>query len=127
MFSPKLMATVQLLVVAVNVYRLFKSFGPKGYVNTSSAQAREKFRGLKIESPQAHLVLDGSAATVVLEQISGMDSVDFIFTLYARNHAGEYFLFKSSGGKEFVKHVPHNVAKAVLKDRYIENANRIFK
>lgn len=119
MLSKKIMLAMQLLTVASQVYRLYKMRGMKERLRIKVNQEREKFRSLTVTSSQPFLTLDAATATVVLEEIIGIDADDLLFTLYARNHAGEYFMLKSSGGKQFVKHVPHNVAKAVLKEKYI--------
>lgn len=124
MLTKKILAGMQLLVVAAQLYRLYQSFGSKGRLDILSNQEREKFRALKIESAQPHLILDGSTATVVIEQNSGLEGDGFMYTLYARNHAGEYFMYKASGGRQFVKHVPQNIAKVVLKDRYQDSIHR---
>ena len=53
------------------------------------------------------------------EELTGYDSGNFSLTLYAKNDAGEYFMFKFNMASQIIKHVPANIAKAVLKHRYI--------
>jgi hypothetical protein len=44
----------------------------------------------------------------------------FSMTIFARNEAGEYFLFISSVDKPFVKHLTHERAKLVLGSEYVQ-------
>ena len=45
--------------------------------------------------------------------------IDYTLTVYATNEHGEYFMYKHSlPGGQMLKHMSHEVAKAVLKSRY---------
>lgn len=116
---PLLIPAMQALTVLAAVYRLYKMRGVNKRVKLLTDQARASFRTRKVDSAHPHLVLDGAHASIVQERTLGLNDEEFVFTLYARNGAGEYFMYKKSGEKEFIKHVPHNVAKVVLKKLYV--------
>ena len=99
-------------------------------------EAVDAFKMVKIPSTNLRYALDGALARIV--KIEAIDKASdnghylktlftlpliftFTFTLviYATNEYGEYFMFrKRSNHKPFIKHVPQNVAKVVLKNLY---------
>lgn len=88
----------------------------------------EQYRQFTIASDDALYRFDGSTATIVQEREERAIVNDEIVLIgierYARNEAGEYFLFISNGtdgtDKLFSKHVAHRMAKFVLKEKYVE-------
>lgn len=89
--------------------------------------ADEQFRNLHVSSNMASLVFDGAEAEVVSQEEhieaapSGGPIIGYSITRYAMNKAGEYFMFRSNiGARPFIKHLAHDRAKVVLKDKYRE-------
>lgn len=74
-----------------------------------SDDPRMHFNGMQVEE-----VMDEESLRYVNERLAGIE-----LTRYARNEAGEYFMFvHNPEGKPFFKHVEHRIAKVVLKERY---------
>ena len=89
--------------------------------------ADEQFRNLHVSSNMESLVFNGAEAEVVSQEEhieaspSGGLIIGYSITRYAMNKAGEYFMFRSNiGARPFIKHLPHDRAKVVLKDKYRE-------
>ncbi len=89
--------------------------------------ADEQFRSLHVSSNRASLVFDGAEAEVVWNEEhveaapGGGAIIGHSITRYAMNRSGEYFMFRSNiGARPFIKHLPHDRAKLVLKDKYRE-------
>jgi hypothetical protein len=88
--------------------------------------AEAQFTGLVVDSPDPAFAFRGDAADVV-EQTESIDRFDggapigYTLKRFARNEAGEYFMFLSnSDGKPFFfKHVPQANARIALKKKYI--------
>lgn len=98
----------------------------KGKLRALRAGIDAQFRAFEYQGSDPLYHFMGSTATVVkdFEEIVQTDD-GFIFTLrvqrYARNAAGEYFLFIGDGiEKPFFKHVEHRMARIVLEDAYVE-------
>lgn len=89
---PLLIPTMQVLTVLAAGYRLYKMRGVNKLVKNLADQARLNFRNRKVDSVHPHLVLDGAYANIVQEHMLGLEEDDFVFTLYARNGMGEYFM-----------------------------------
>ncbi len=88
------------------------------------ARFESHFRACVRDSDDPRLRFDGHTATIVRdreESTSGrQDRLLMNIERYARNEAGEYFIFLCGyDGKPFVKHVEQNIAKIVLGDDYI--------
>lgn len=85
-------------------------------------EAIEAFRHVHIRSNDPKFSFAGSDAIIIkIEEPANPQREPaswFILTIFARNEFGEYFMFKSTKPTPFVKHVPHNVARLVLKDLY---------
>ena len=89
----------------------------------------EFFRTIVIESPQdERLAFEGRTATVVEDdEMLGIDDQGqhaYSVKRYARNPSGEYFwlilqVINETPTIVFAKHVEHNVARYVLKDKYV--------
>jgi hypothetical protein len=111
-------------VSAVRSYRhlqQWKSGGPIAVAEHFARTALASFRDTKVVSGDPRQAFDGATARIVLQELVGAGPV---LTVYARNDQGEYFMFKASGSSTWVKHVPHPVARQVLKGRYREGALR---
>lgn len=59
---------------------------------------------------------DASTAEVVSRIEDGnTENTTYVLTVYAKNQAGEYFVFRSDGERSSIKHLSQELAKAVLK------------
>ena len=88
------------------------------------ASALEIFRSVVIESSHAKYSLHGSTATIAKQEESYLSddhgaSKNYTLTLFVRNEFNEYFLFKSTQPKPYLKHISHVNAKVILKHDYI--------
>lgn len=84
--------------------------------------AMAAFRATSIESDDPRFRFSGATSTVVKEEefYNRRQPEDgYMLTLFARNEAGEYFMFKATTPHPYVKHVEHRIAKVVLKDAYV--------
>jgi len=86
-------------------------------------EALDLFRSSQVESADPRLAFSGATATIVkVEEPANPHRhhvSDFTLTVIARNDAGEYFMFKSTKPKHFIKYLTHAVAKQVLKRDYM--------
>ncbi|WP_132649816.1 hypothetical protein [Rubrivivax gelatinosus] len=91
-------------------------------------QARAQLRDVRIASAEPALCLEGHRAEVVDESenvIHDDGRVDgFYLTWIARNEHGEYFLLKTTDARPYVKHLPQDRARIVLKSKYIAPGDR---
>jgi hypothetical protein len=85
-----------------------------------------RFRAAEAQSGTAELRFRGASARIVRQEETGgvvgvfSKGTNYSLTVYALNEQGEYFMFKflpPSG--EFLKHISHEAAKAVLKKNYV--------
>jgi hypothetical protein len=89
-----------------------------------------EFRQYRIDSDDPLQRFNGATVTMVCDNddTAWVNNQQVLLGIerYARNEAGEYFLFFSNGrGKPFCKHVSHTAARLVLKDQYVEPGNPI--
>ncbi len=86
--------------------------------------ADQQFRQLVVPSADPRLHFDGMQVTEVMDEESlrylNNQLIGIELTRYARNEAGEYFMFvHNPEGTPFFKHVEHRIAKVVLGERYV--------
>lgn len=88
--------------------------------------AELEFRRIRVESDHPRFRLSGRSAQVLkrLEHAAGQDASqvpeDISIHYHVRNPHGEYFfIIIRSDEPPFIKHMSHQAAKAVLKDRYL--------
>lgn len=76
---------------------------------------------IQIASVDPRLRFDGRSATVVRNtEERGQRGQLYSIERFARNRAGEYFLILSNEpGTPFVKHVTHEMARALLQAAYV--------
>ena len=89
------------------------------------ARAHAEFASQAVTSRDPRFSFYGKNAVVVQdrEEVGRADEgqvISHTLTRYARNPAGEYFLFICMNGTDpYVKHVSQSIAKLVLKQAYI--------
>jgi hypothetical protein len=126
MTNTQWIATVTIIAIGVNLlWKLSRIPQQKQALSAMRQAAIARFKELTVPASEPRLELNGKSAEVVLVETLGIDRDSFSCTLYARNQAGEYFMFKTSGEKHWLKHVEPVVAKAVLKNRFIEPSTAI--
>ncbi|MFZ6675017.1 hypothetical protein [Undibacterium sp. Xuan67W] len=82
-------------------------------------EAKAQFLAHQVTSGDARFIFSGADALVMKEdeeiREDGGTVLYYSLTIFARNTAGEYFMFVSNmDGKPFFKHVNHSNAKIVL-------------
>lgn len=98
----------------------------KRRLDAARRNARQAFDNARVESTDPTLVFNGRTATIVkVEEPANPyrePTAWFTLTIFARNEFGEYFVFKSTRPKPFIKHMPHSLARQVLKADYVPRA-----
>jgi hypothetical protein len=125
MHRPLWLQLLTALAVAVGVWSMWRIPSQKRTFEKLLQRAMDSFRKSVVQSEQERFSFNGTTAEVVLVEPIGMGEDSFALTVYARNHAGEYFMFKATAKKHWLKHVEPHVAKAVLKHRFIPPAEAI--
>jgi hypothetical protein len=83
-----------------------------------------QFKSLVVEAADERYCFSGATAVVVdeVERFSGSEHQidDAWLVRFCRNPHGEYFQFVSNSSRgPDIKHVPHNLARIALKNKYI--------
>ena len=81
--------------------------------------ATKRFREASLIGDDKRLSIIGKDAEIVLVEAAGIDLETFTCTVYARNSYGEYFAFRASTNHQSTKHIEPNIAKIVLKEKFI--------
>jgi hypothetical protein len=111
-------------VIACIWWCLSKHIQSKASAFDLRAHFDQQYRQYNIVADDPIYCFDGTKATIIQER-EEVAVVNEQLTLvgierYARNDAGEYFLFIANGqDKLFCKHVSHRMAKFVLKEKYV--------
>jgi predicted aspartyl protease len=93
----------------------------------SRQKVNELFRGTVVHAEDTRFAFDGGSATVIEDQESPGDDegwCEYTLTRYARNPAGEYFMFmfevvQGQPRLVFMKLVEQHIARFVLKEKYL--------
>lgn len=80
----------------------------------------EAYLGLRVPATVDGPVFSGKDATVIHDREFLDKHQNYTRTVYARNHAGEYFKYRFDGTKGVLTHLPRSIAKLVLKDKFVE-------
>jgi hypothetical protein len=85
-------------------------------------RAVQDLKAVRVSSANARLALDAAVAEVMdqsetVQHDEGRVSA-FYLTQIVRNPEGEYFLLKTTDKRPYVKHLPQERAKFVLKAKY---------
>ncbi len=98
----------------------------KRRLDAARRNARQAFDSARVESTDPKLVFNGKTATIVKVEEPANPYRErtawFTLTIFARNELGEYFMFKSTRPKSLIKHMPHSLARQVLKADYVPPA-----
>lgn len=70
--------------------------------------AMNDFRKSRLNAQRPEYCFDGESAQIMLINETGIDADSFSLTIYSRNEAGEYFMFKATKDKHWMRHVAHN-------------------
>ena len=87
--------------------------------------AMNDFRKSRLNAQRPEYCFDGESAQIMLINETGIDADSFSLTIYSRNEAGEYFMFKATKDKPWMRHVAHNKARLVLKCKYIPKESHV--
>ncbi|MDR7272784.1 hypothetical protein J2X20_005467 [Pelomonas saccharophila] len=88
------------------------------------SRAHAQFKNSAVASADERYAFSGHSVSIVTElerrqTVEGY-TVDIILERYCMNDRGEYFHFISnSAGRPYVRHVPHRMARLVLKQNYL--------
>ena len=85
------------------------------------AKAYEQFMETKTEASAPHLYFNGAEASIIDEKVEWSrfeGTTHYFLTVYATNRVGEYFVFRTNYGRPILKHINHELAKAILKSKY---------
>ena len=110
-----------LCIAAISLYS-FRS--QKKSLAEAQRNAKQQFQQLHVSAIDLRFALVGSSARIVkIEETGGINglfdrSPNYVLAIYAQNESGEYFMFRSSGDKPYIKHLSHEVARQVLGTRY---------
>ena len=80
----------------------------------------EAYLGLRVPATVEGPVFSGKDATVFHDREFLDKHQNYTRTVYARNHAGEYFKYRFDGTKGVLTHLPRSIAKLALKDKFVE-------
>ena len=126
MENSSLVAVIGAIAIAAEAWHLIVLAKLKRQAGPLRAQAKEQFLQSESTPSELRYRFRGSMAKVIREEefgpIRGILSTktDYMLTIYATNEAGEFFVFKSSPvGQGRIKHMPPEIARAVLKDQYV--------
>ena len=119
MHRPNWLWLLSLLAIAASIWAIWRIPHQKRTYEKLLHCAMEKFKASVLQSEQPAFSFDGTTAEVVHVEPVGINESDFAITVYARNHAGEYFMFKATATDHWLKHVEPHVAKVVLKQRFV--------
>jgi hypothetical protein len=117
-----LLAVLLLLCVAAISLCSFRSL--KKSLAEAQNNAKQQFQQLSVSSPDPRHTLVGSSATIVrTEETGGIKGLfgggsNYVLAVYARNEYGEYFMFRSSSAKPYIKHLSQEAARQVLGTQY---------
>lgn len=94
-------------------------------------EAEWQFDGIVVESDHPAAAFRGESADVVdqVEEIERIGSagrpIGYKLRRYARNEAGEYFMFVTTcRGRPTFKHLPQEIARLALRDKYVAPRKR---
>jgi len=85
------------------------------------AKAIEQFINTKSHTSLLHLSFNGAEASIIDEKVEWSrfeGTTHYFLTVYATNQFGEYFVFRTNYDKPILKHIDHEMAKAILKSKY---------
>jgi len=85
------------------------------------AKSMQQFMETKIEASDPNLYFNGAEASIIDENVEWSrfeGTTHYFLTVYATNSAGEYFIFRTNYGQPILKHINHEVARAILKSKY---------
>ena len=112
-------------LTALLTYVLYPRERNRTQLRAWRAEEERDLAELSIKVGDVRYCVDGVSAPTVhrTEEVRSMDSghvVTFLATRYLRNPAGEYFVWMwRSYDKPYVKHMPHENARIVLKRKYV--------
>jgi hypothetical protein len=96
----------------------------RAYLASLHDAAYAQFKSVAIHSENPRYAFSGATAQVIseYETVSRSDGAVTFYscTRHARNQFGEYFLFKSGEPAPYVKHMSHEMARVVLKTKYLQ-------
>lgn len=86
-------------------------------------RAHAQFKNSRVDSADERYAFSGQSARIVTElerrRTCEGYTVGIILERYCMNDSGEYFHFISnSDGRPYIRHVPHRMARLVLKQSY---------
>lgn len=122
--SMEAIITVLAAIVAITLFIFIAPHFPNKNLNLLKAAAKQQFLAYQSTSNDPCFQFDGSTAKVIKtkEDIARSQQIilSYSLTFYAKNHAGEYFIFVSNeSGAPFFKHIEHAKAKIILGKKYI--------
>jgi hypothetical protein len=87
-------------------------------------RAHAQFKNSKVDCADARYAFSGQTVRIVMDlerrQTREGYTSDVVLERYCMNASGEYFHFISnSEGRPYIRHVPHRMAKLVLKQHYV--------
>lgn len=126
MENSSLLAVIGVIAIAAQAWHLIVLVKLKRQAGPLKAQAKKQFLQTESNPSEPHYRFRGATAKVIREEELGpirsilSTKIDYALTIYATNEAGEFFVFKSSPfGQGRLKHMPPEIARAVLKDQYV--------
>lgn len=117
-----------LFLIFIAILPFYLRANPGKNLSQYRAEAREQFLAYKTTSGDVRFIFNGADAEIVKEDedIGRSDGVgvgvvvSYSLTRFARNAAGEYFMFVSNqDSPPFFKHVAHSNAKIALGEAYV--------
>ena len=108
-----------LITIAAHLWSMRNIWRNSRCIKDLHAKAMVEYQKCRMKSQRPDFCFDGETAKIILTQQTGYDRQSFALTIFSRNEFGEYFMFKASADNQWIKHVEHNVAKTVLKAKYI--------
>ena len=119
MHLPHWLWLLTIFSIAMSIWAIWRIPRQKKAYERLLQCAMDDFKRSALPSEQPHLSFDGNTAEVVHVESVGINESNFAVTVYARNYAGEYFMFKATANNQWLKHVEPQVAKVVLKQRFV--------
>ena len=121
-FAPQLIWVI-FVCTFVPAFFFFGYLNHRREMNELHSKALTQFRNASLESPHDQFRFNGSQAAIMDEKVEwaryDVGSTHYVLTVYARNPAGEYFIFRSKlDGPATVKHISPGLAKVILKSKF---------
>jgi hypothetical protein len=113
------------IAVVVFLFLRWQQGSNERHVSSLRAKVEATYKSTVLNASDPRFAFAGSTASVIedVESFHERDGVAMGYTLtrFARNPAGEYFMFMHGTERErpYVKHVSHEVARVKLKSKYV--------